>query len=146
MAGIAINTVAVDDRGDGLDALAKIVEEAGSIRHQQQDRLDNCRLWSKATGPTWGRSHGHRQRTDLRCAGSYLRFGRSAVGVRLGNALRPTPRRRRRLRVGHACRGCECRLHLFPGTFHGSVAIQDAAISKREQIEAIAVLRQALAL
>jgi hypothetical protein len=35
---------------------------------------------------------------------------------------------------------------LFPGTFHGSVAIQDAAISKREQIEAIAVLRQALAL
>ncbi|WP_297738530.1 hypothetical protein [Mycobacterium sp.] len=36
-------------------------------------------------------------------------------------------------------------LHLFPGTFHGSMLIQDAAISKREQAEKIAVLRQALA-
>ncbi|SOX51405.1 alpha/beta hydrolase [Mycobacterium ahvazicum] len=37
-------------------------------------------------------------------------------------------------------------LHLFPGTFHGSMLIQDAAISKREEAEKIAVLRQALAL
>jgi hypothetical protein len=32
------------------------------------------------------------------------------------------------------------------GTFHGSAVIQHAAISQREQAEATAVLRQALAL
>jgi acetyl esterase/lipase len=37
-------------------------------------------------------------------------------------------------------------LHLFPGTFHGSALIQTAAISQREQAEAIAVLHRALAL
>jgi acetyl esterase/lipase len=42
--------------------------------------------------------------------------------------------------------GVSVELHLFPGTFHGSMVIQDAAIPKREQTEAIAVLRQALAL
>ncbi|MEZ0351196.1 alpha/beta hydrolase [Mycobacterium sp. pR1184] len=42
--------------------------------------------------------------------------------------------------------GVSIELHLFPGTFHGSMLIQDAAISKREQVEKIAVLRQALAL
>jgi acetyl esterase/lipase len=42
--------------------------------------------------------------------------------------------------------GVSVELHLFPGTFHGSMLVQDAAISKREQAEKIAVLRQALAL
>jgi len=42
--------------------------------------------------------------------------------------------------------GVSVELHLFPGTFHGSALIQNAAISRREQAEAIAVLRQALAL
>ncbi|CQD03019.1 alpha/beta hydrolase [Mycobacterium lentiflavum] len=42
--------------------------------------------------------------------------------------------------------GISVELHLFPGTFHGSMLIQDAAISKREEAEKIAVLRQALAL
>lgn len=42
--------------------------------------------------------------------------------------------------------GVSVELHLFPGTFHGSMLIQDAAISKREQAEKIVVLRQALAL
>lgn len=42
--------------------------------------------------------------------------------------------------------GVSVELHLFPGTFHGSMLIQDAAISQREQAETIAVLRQALAL
>jgi len=42
--------------------------------------------------------------------------------------------------------GVSVELHLFPGTFHGSMLIQHAAISKREQAETIAVLRQALAL
>jgi acetyl esterase/lipase len=42
--------------------------------------------------------------------------------------------------------GVSVELHLFPGTFHGSALIQTAAISRREQAEAIAVLRQALAL
>lgn len=42
--------------------------------------------------------------------------------------------------------GVSVELHLFPGTFHGSMLIQDAAISKREEAEKIAVLRQALAL
>ncbi|MEE6136069.1 alpha/beta hydrolase [Mycobacterium sp. 050128] len=42
--------------------------------------------------------------------------------------------------------GVSVELHLFPGTFHGSMLIQDAAISKREAAEKIAVLRQALAL
>ncbi|MCV7029900.1 alpha/beta hydrolase [Mycobacterium sherrisii] len=41
--------------------------------------------------------------------------------------------------------GVSVELHLFPGTFHGSAMIQDAAISKREQAEKLAVLRQALA-
>jgi acetyl esterase len=40
--------------------------------------------------------------------------------------------------------GVTVELHLFPGTFHGSALIQHAAISQREQAEAIAVLRQAL--
>jgi acetyl esterase/lipase len=42
--------------------------------------------------------------------------------------------------------GVSVELHLFPGTFHGSMLIQGAAISKREEAEKIAVLRQALAL
>jgi acetyl esterase len=42
--------------------------------------------------------------------------------------------------------GVSVELHLFPGTFHGSALIQTAVISRREQAEAIAVLRQALAL
>jgi acetyl esterase len=42
--------------------------------------------------------------------------------------------------------GVTVELHLFPGTFHGSALIQHAAISQREQAEAIAVLRQALSL
>ncbi len=42
--------------------------------------------------------------------------------------------------------GVSVELHLFPGTFHGSALIQTAAVSRREQAEAIAVLRQALAL
>jgi acetyl esterase len=37
-------------------------------------------------------------------------------------------------------------LHLFPGTFHGSALAQHATISRREQAEVVAVLRQALAL
>lgn len=40
--------------------------------------------------------------------------------------------------------GVSVELHLFPGTFHGSMLIQDAAISKRELAEKTAVLRQAL--
>jgi hypothetical protein len=42
--------------------------------------------------------------------------------------------------------GVSVELHLFPGTFHGSMLIEHAAISQREQAETIAVLRQALAL
>lgn len=42
--------------------------------------------------------------------------------------------------------GVTVELHLFPGTFHGSMLIQDAAISKREEAEKMAVLRGALAL
>jgi acetyl esterase/lipase len=42
--------------------------------------------------------------------------------------------------------GVSVELHLFPGTFHGSMLIQHAVISKREQAEKLAVLRQALAL
>ncbi|HTY33746.1 alpha/beta hydrolase [Mycobacterium sp.] len=41
--------------------------------------------------------------------------------------------------------GVTVELHLFPGTFHGSALIPDAAISQREGAEAIAVLRRALA-
>jgi acetyl esterase/lipase len=42
--------------------------------------------------------------------------------------------------------GVSVELHLFPGTFHGSMLIQDAAISKREAAEKITVLRHALGL
>jgi hypothetical protein len=42
--------------------------------------------------------------------------------------------------------GVNVELHLFPGTFHGSALIQHAAISQREQAEAIAVMRRGLAL
>jgi len=41
--------------------------------------------------------------------------------------------------------GVTVELHLFPGTFHGSALIQYAAISQREQAEAIAVLHRAVA-
>jgi acetyl esterase/lipase len=42
--------------------------------------------------------------------------------------------------------GVSVELHLFPGTFHGSVLIQDATVSKREAAEKLTVLRHALAL
>jgi acetyl esterase/lipase len=48
--------------------------------------------------------------------------------------------------LGMLAAGVSVELHLFPGTFHGSMLIQDAAISKRETAEKVAVLRQALAL
>ncbi|MCV7228790.1 alpha/beta hydrolase [Mycolicibacterium komossense] len=40
--------------------------------------------------------------------------------------------------------GVTVELHLFPGTFHGSMLAVGAAVSKREAAEAIAVLRRAL--
>jgi acetyl esterase/lipase len=40
--------------------------------------------------------------------------------------------------------GVNVELHLFPGTFHGSVRIADAAISRRERAEELAVLRRAV--
>lgn len=40
--------------------------------------------------------------------------------------------------------GVSCELHLFPGTFHGSVLVGYAEISRRETAEALAVLRRAL--
>jgi acetyl esterase/lipase len=40
--------------------------------------------------------------------------------------------------------GVPVELHLFPGTFHGSSVFADAAVSKREAAERIAVLRKAL--
>jgi acetyl esterase/lipase len=48
--------------------------------------------------------------------------------------------------LGMLAAGVSVELHLFPGTFHGSMLIHHAQISQREQAEAIAVLRQALAL
>lgn len=48
--------------------------------------------------------------------------------------------------LGMLAAGVSVELHLFPGTFHGSMLIQDAAISKRETAEKISVLRQALSL
>jgi acetyl esterase/lipase len=36
-------------------------------------------------------------------------------------------------------------LHLFPGTFHGSTVVEDAAVSRRQRAEEVAVLRRALA-
>jgi acetyl esterase/lipase len=47
--------------------------------------------------------------------------------------------------LGLLAAGVTVELHLFPGTFHGSALIPQAAISQREQAETIAVLRQALA-
>jgi acetyl esterase/lipase len=40
--------------------------------------------------------------------------------------------------------GVPVELHLFPGTFHGSVGVTDAQISRREAAEEVAVLRRAL--
>jgi acetyl esterase len=48
--------------------------------------------------------------------------------------------------LGMLSAGVAVELHLFPGTFHGSGLIQHAAISQREQAEAVTVLRRALAL
>jgi acetyl esterase/lipase len=42
--------------------------------------------------------------------------------------------------------GVTAELHLFPGTFHGSSLIRNAAISRRETAETIAVLRRALSI
>jgi acetyl esterase/lipase len=42
--------------------------------------------------------------------------------------------------------GIPVELHLFPGTFHGSMLIPQATITRRGSAEAIAVLRQALGL
>ncbi len=42
--------------------------------------------------------------------------------------------------------GVSVELHLFPGTFHGSALVPHAAISQREQAEAVTVLGRALAL
>lgn len=40
--------------------------------------------------------------------------------------------------------GVAAELHLFPGTFHGSIRFRDAAVSRREADEEIEVLRAAL--
>jgi len=40
--------------------------------------------------------------------------------------------------------GVQVELHLFPGTFHGSVSIAKAQVSQRERAEEVAVLRRAL--
>jgi acetyl esterase/lipase len=40
--------------------------------------------------------------------------------------------------------GVPVELHLFPGTFHGSVGVSDAEVSRRELAEEVAVLRRAL--
>jgi acetyl esterase/lipase len=40
--------------------------------------------------------------------------------------------------------GVPTELHLFPGTFHGSVLVAHAEVSQRERAEAVAVLRKAL--
>ena len=40
--------------------------------------------------------------------------------------------------------GVSVELHLFPGTFHGSGLVAFAAISQRERVEQVAVLRRAL--
>jgi acetyl esterase/lipase len=48
--------------------------------------------------------------------------------------------------LGMLAAGVAVELHLFPGTFHGSSLVPHAAISQREQAEALTVLRRALAL
>ncbi|OBH52700.1 esterase [Mycobacterium colombiense] len=40
--------------------------------------------------------------------------------------------------------GVSVELHLFPGTFHGSILVEYAAVSQRESAERLAVLRRAL--
>ena len=40
--------------------------------------------------------------------------------------------------------GVGVELHLFPGTFHGSIAAQGASISRRQLAEEVAVLRGVL--
>ncbi|MBK1787943.1 alpha/beta hydrolase [Prauserella cavernicola] len=40
--------------------------------------------------------------------------------------------------------GVPVELHLFPGTYHGSAAARDAAVSRRELAEEVAVLKKAL--
>ncbi|WP_093469439.1 alpha/beta hydrolase fold domain-containing protein [Streptomyces melanosporofaciens] len=40
--------------------------------------------------------------------------------------------------------GVSVELHLFPGTFHGSVGVPTAEVSRRELAEEAAVLRRAL--
>ncbi|SFW86733.1 alpha/beta hydrolase [Amycolatopsis australiensis] len=40
--------------------------------------------------------------------------------------------------------GVSVELHLFPGTYHGSAAVRDAAVSRRQLTEEIAVLKTAL--
>lgn len=42
--------------------------------------------------------------------------------------------------------GVQVELHLFPGTFHGSVMFRHAAVTKREQSERLTVVRRALSL
>jgi acetyl esterase len=42
--------------------------------------------------------------------------------------------------------GVSVELHAFPGTFHGSAMVEQAAVSRREGDEALAVLRRALKL
>lgn len=42
--------------------------------------------------------------------------------------------------------GVQVELHSFPGTFHGSAMVTDAAVTKREAVERLVVLRRALGL
>ena len=42
--------------------------------------------------------------------------------------------------------GVSVELHSFPGTFHGSALVVDAAVTKREAGEQLVVLRKALRL
>jgi acetyl esterase/lipase len=47
-------------------------------------------------------------------------------------------------RLLHA--GVQVELHVYPGTFHGSSAIPDAAVSRRLQAESLSALRRGLGL
>ena len=70
------------------------------------------------------------------------RPGRPAARVCLGDALDPLRDEGIAYALAMLAAGVSVELHLFPGTFHGSGLIAEAAISQREQAETIAVLRQ----